>query len=255
MAMRRKLSHDNDVFFLSLRTTGPEVGCCAIVAPRMAPRVVTRSFARNQKSAGSMDGSLLDPRFSFDLRDGEFFGGGNGLILILLVRRFPNVELRNGVGPFANELRDGDDLLDVRGGGDGDGLSDLRGFDFLDIRARTLERSLGDTTGVRLACWRLSRGPCSVRRASPCLRTSMQAKVHNGQICSWRTKALFELALCFAMSPAGNGCSNTNSDKGGDQPEARFHQSRICATNRFQNSTLACIDGLLFLSFSSTSEA
>ena len=138
-----------------------------------------------------MNGALLDPRFSFELRDGELFGAGNGAILILLIRRDSNVELRNGVGPFANELRDGDDLLDVRGGGDGDGLSDLRGFDFLDIRARTLEGSLGDnTTGVRLACWRLSRGPCSVRRifnlscrtpedrASPCLRASMQAKMH-----------------------------------------------------------------------------
>ena len=70
------------------------------------------------------------------------------------------VEFRHGVGPLDDELRDGDDLLDVRGdgdgdvrrGGDGDGLLDLRGLDFLDITTR--EGSLGDnTTGVRLACW------------------------------------------------------------------------------------------------------
>ena len=171
---------------------------------------------------------LLDPRFSLyvELRDGELFGS----ILIDSAPRFAagslytNVESGNG---FANDLRDGDDLLDVRGGGDGDGLSDLRGFDFLDIRARTMEGSLGDnTTGVRLACWRLSRGPCSVRRifscrtleyraSPPCLSGSMQAKVQNGPICSRPPKPSFELALCFAMAPAGNGCSNTNSDKGG----------------------------------------
>ena len=120
---------------------------------------------------------MIDPRFAagslfFELLDGEahltLFGAGNGAILIdprfAAGSLYLYVERRNGVGPLNDELRDGDDLLDVRGdgdglpdvrgGGDGEGLLDLRGLDFLDIRARTREGSLGDnTTGVRLACW------------------------------------------------------------------------------------------------------
>ena len=110
--------------------------------------------------------------------------GGSGS---LIIRRAPNVELRNGVGPL---LRDGDDQRGVRGGGDGDGLL-VRGrprekLDNLDIGDGARTRG-----GVRLgACARLSRGPCSVRRifnlscrppedcASPCLLASMQAKMH-----------------------------------------------------------------------------
>ena len=59
-----------------------------------------------------------------ELRDG-LFGAGTRFGVGSLY-----VELRDGVGPLNEELRDGDDLLDVHG--DGDGLLDLRGLDFLD---------------------------------------------------------------------------------------------------------------------------